>query len=755
MKEWLLTLLKTVVLPLAGTYLLGLAASLLFAWRRGSIVSRNPLLALASKPLLYTPRLGKWFLFLGYSTRMLKDKAIQHAAKIYYDLPATDPQGRLIDPTTKRDSLITAIADELEASQVAVIVGKGGAGKTTLLRRITQLGLTNALPSSLDQYVPVLVTLDNARDTPAAAVTRALEERGVMVNAEVVEAQLEAGKFLVLFDQSDVSSDEKRNQFRDILEYAQANQRSNSRFVIASRHPRGIAQDVPVFELQPLTTPYVRRLLAWFRLDQKRDEAVRAQLEYFKDSSLQPQLFSILLDSDSTVPSLSDIYRRYFQSLLPAGVDADRINGWHDAAGILARCLVLDTGRQGAGLPHEQLITCLERKRTYNDITENSLERFTRLHDLRFDNGLKLLNSFGEMGVLQRDERWRFADEKLEQYFAASYLVDYLRQRDTWPALDEWSKTAERQQAFLDILSLVRELLGQKVQAPALPPLPSLWTRYLKAEPLLPDRVRYKGQEFTRIPAGPFLMGTNTAVAGELFARFGNQYLPREALDAETEQHTVHVSDFYIARYPVTNENYKAFVNATNRPLRNRDGEVSRSYNWNVTRRSYPAGMEKYPVGMVTWEDARDYCEWFGGRLPTEAEWEKAARGTDGRHWPWGDWQEGRCNCGGSLDLVPVGHYSSDSDSFYGISDMAGNVFEWCSSLFHGYPYQADDGRENLDAEGERVVRGGSAGPWILKSRCAFRQGNRPDDFGFSIGFRVVLTDRGLSDAEVIASGDS
>ena len=754
MKEWSLTILK-IFLSALGTYALGMLALLLFAWRRGSIVSRGPLLELASKPLLYAPRLGTWFMFLGYATRVLKDKAIQRAAKIYYDLPGRNARGELIDPTGKGASLIAAIANELETSQVVLIAGKGGAGKTTLLRRITQLSLTNALPASLNQYRPVLVTLADPAATPLQSITRALEERGVMVNDEVVEAQLEAGRFLVLFDQSDVTSEEKRTQFRQILEFAQANQRSNSRFVIASRHPRAIASEVPIFELQPLTTPYVRRLLAWFRLDQKQDQAVRAQLNYFEDSSLQPQLLSVILDSNGVVLKLSEIYRRYFESLLPAGLNADRINGWHDAAGILARCTLLDTGRQGAGLPHEPLIACLEKKRSYDGIEENALERLGRLHDLNFDSTLKLLNSFSEMGVLQRNERWRFADEKLEEYFAASYLVYYLRQRDTWPALDEWTRTPERQTAFFDILHLVRELLVGPPQTSIPPALPSLWTRYLKDEPALPDRVRYKGHEFIRIPAGPFLMGTNTAVVNELFARFDKQYVPREALDAETEQHTVQVSDFYIARYPVTNEDYKAFVSATNREPRIQDDEFSRNYNWNVQRRSFPAGKEKYPIGMVTWQDARAYCEWFGGRLPTEAEWEKAARGTDGRQWPWGDWQEGRCNCGGSLDLVPVGQYSSDSDSPYGASEMAGNVFEWCSSLFHGYPYDANDGRENLDAKGSRVVRGGPAGPWILKSRCAFRQGNNPDDFGFSIGFRVVLTDQALSAAEVIPSGEA
>lgn len=749
LNEWLLTVVKY-ILPIVGALLLGLLALLLFAWRRSRFVSRGVLAALANKPLLWVPGLGRWFLFLGYQKNFLDDKSIQEVAKIFYDLPATDPRNQTIDPTTRGESVIAVIARELQTSQAVVVTGKGGAGKTTLLRRIAHLSLTKALPSSLDNYLPILVTLDDPKETPLQAIVRTLVARGLLVDGDVMEAQLEAGKFLVLFDQSEVGSEDERKQFRDIVDFANANQRSSSRFVIAARHPKSNLADVPVFELQPLTAPYIRSLLTWLKLDQARRAAVEAQLDYFTDDPLQPQLFSIVLQTQGEAPPLSAIYSRYFGSLLSGRIDPDQMNGWRDAAGILARCMMLDTGRQNTGLPHEQLMTCLARKRTYNDITEDSLERLRRLHGLNFENGLRLLNRFAEMGVLRRNERWHFADEKLEQYFAASYLVDYLDQRHAWPALDEWTKTPEQQQSFLKILSLVRELLGAGSHAKIPATMPSLWRRYLKDEPLLPARVRYKGREYIHIPAGPFLMGTKADVVHDLFGKFGNDYVPREALDAELPQHTITVSDFYISRYPVTNEEYKKFVDETNHPLRIQDDGFSHGYNWDVQQRTHPPGKEKYPVGMVTWPDARAYCEWLKVRLPTEAEWEKAARGVDGREWPWGDWQEGRCNCGGSLELVPVGNFSSGSDSPYGVSEMAGNVFEWCSSLFRGYPYRADDGRENLNVEGKRVVRGGPAGPWILKSRCAFRQGNEPGDFGFSIGFRLVLTDEALSQAEVI-----
>lgn len=751
MKELWSTILKDVLLPLLGTCLVGLAALLLYAWKRGSIVARGPLLSLASKPLLYLPPVGKRFMFLGYTTRFSKEKAIEQTGKIYFDLPAKDPLGQSIDPTMQGDSVIAALVKELQTSQVVLIVGKGGAGKTTLLRRIAQMSLNNSLPASLDGYVPVLVTLHDAKDSPLKAIVESLENRGVLASEEVVQAQLAAGKFLVLFDQSDVNGEAKRQQFRDIVDFAGRNQFSNSRFVLACRHPRAMPAGVPVIELQPLTPAYILRLLKSPKFDKNR-ESIRAQLNYFDNQSLQPQLFSIIAQPVSgPTPTLSNIYERYFRSLLPESIDADAINGWRDAGGILARCIMLDSGKRASGLSHEPLMGCLERDRTYNEITENSLERLQRLHGLKFDNGLELLNAFAAMGIIQRDEpRWRFADDKLEQYFAASYLVDYLRQRDSWPPLDQWTKSSESQEEFLKVLGLVRELLGQQPPAALLAEIPSLWKRNLKGESRYPARVRFKGREFLHIPAGSFLMGTKPAVADDLFARLADEFLSRDSLTPESPQHTVSVSDFYISRYPVTNEEYKAFVDAQNYPLQIQDDEFSRNYNWSLRDRTYPPGKQNYPAPMVSWRDAVAYCDWLGVRLPTEAEWEMAARGADGREWPWGDWQEGRCNCGGSLDILPVGQFANDGDSQYGVGDMAGNVFEWCSSLFRPYPYRADDGRENLDADGLRVVRGGAAGPSILKSRCAFRQGNKPDDYGFSIGFRVVLTDRALGEAEII-----
>jgi iron(II)-dependent oxidoreductase len=163
-----------------------------------------------------------------------------------------------------------------------------------------------------------------------------------------------------------------------------------------------------------------------------------------------------------------------------------------------------------------------------------------------------------------------------------------------------------------------------------------------------------------KIPEGQFLMGTDY----------------QRADDQDKPQHKVALPEYFIDKYPVTNAQYAKFVVATGyrSPLHWKNGKI-------------PQGELLRPVTMVAWDDAAAYAKWAGKRLPTEAEWEKAARGTDGRRWPWGDSMEPErlntyYNVGSTTD---VNRYPNGA-SPYGVMDMSGNVSEWTADDFEPYP---------------------------------------------------------------------
>ncbi|MGH7852719.1 MAG: formylglycine-generating enzyme family protein [Candidatus Binatia bacterium] len=199
-----------------------------------------------------------------------------------------------------------------------------------------------------------------------------------------------------------------------------------------------------------------------------------------------------------------------------------------------------------------------------------------------------------------------------------------------------------------------------------------------------------------RVPAGPFLMGSDNGP------------------DDERPQHKVNLSEFFIDRNKVTNDQFAVFLNAAG--PRGPRGENYYDVDDNdsrVHRRDgrwlANAGHENHPVVEASWPGALAYCNWAGKRLPTEAEWEKAARGTDARKFPWGNEAPDRSRAhfgGGWNDLRPVGSFPKGA-SPYGALDMAGNGWEWVSSLYRPYPYDAGDGREDLTGGQVRGTRGG------------------------------------------------
>ena len=241
--------------------------------------------------------------------------------------------------------------------------------------------------------------------------------------------------------------------------------------------------------------------------------------------------------------------------------------------------------------------------------------------------------------------------------------------------------------------------------------------------------------ELVRIPSGPFLMGTSDGKIRLLRVLF--EWAKGLSFDTEQPQHEIHLPTYQIGRHPISYAQYAAFIQATARDA---------PHTWPGGR--VPGDRTDHPVTDVTWHDAQAYVAWLRQRtgqqyrLPTEAEWEKAARGPDARIWPWGSQppDQNRCNFDRQAgDTMPAGRHSPQGDSPYGCADMAGNVWEWCQSLYKPYPYQAGDGREDLQADGRRVLRGGSFIGSQRSIRCTLRSWDLPGDRDGNVGFRVMV----------------
>jgi formylglycine-generating enzyme required for sulfatase activity len=297
-----------------------------------------------------------------------------------------------------------------------------------------------------------------------------------------------------------------------------------------------------------------------------------------------------------------------------------------------------------------------------------------------------------------------------------------------------WSDIARRIRTDRDLLGEARKRLLE-------PPL-AIWEKYDKAAILAKIRAcnilecgqlakeetyywkpPYGEPEWVTIPAGEFWMGGKGLYDGKPI-------------------HKLALPEYQIARVPVTNAQYVLYV---------QDVKAKPPEHWRGG--SVPSGLENHPVVDVSWKEALAYCNWLSEKiekqvcLPSEAEWEKAARGDkDKRLYPWGPWRYLHCNSSGlGLDnTTPVGLFLSGA-SPYGLLDMSGNVMEWTRTIWadkFGYPYQIEDGRENLQVRSPHVIRGGSFHDGEDSVRCAYR-GWSPGYGDSRGGFRVMVVSTG------------
>ncbi|MBE2224466.1 MAG: SUMF1/EgtB/PvdO family nonheme iron enzyme [Anaerolineae bacterium] len=214
------------------------------------------------------------------------------------------------------------------------------------------------------------------------------------------------------------------------------------------------------------------------------------------------------------------------------------------------------------------------------------------------------------------------------------------------------------------------------------------------------------GKEMVRVPAGIFLYGE--------------------------DKWSMHLDEFWIDKTLVTNADYKRFIDANpNYRVPFVDADWAKPYNWNKQYRTFRHEMTDHPVVLVSWHDAQAYAKWAEADLPSEQQWEKAARGTDGRIYPWGyedwHWQDKHCNTSesGIDETTPVGQFSPRGESPYGCLDMSGNVWEWTDSLALHNKY-------------ERVIRGGSFLDSLLAVECHSQWSSNVNFCEKNIGFRTI-----------------
>ncbi len=226
------------------------------------------------------------------------------------------------------------------------------------------------------------------------------------------------------------------------------------------------------------------------------------------------------------------------------------------------------------------------------------------------------------------------------------------------------------------------------------------------------------------VPPGEFIMGANPDQLAQIADKVGGMV---KYIENATPRRKVNLPGYYIDKYEVTNDDYKKFVEATKHTL---------PEHWEGG--NIPAGKGKHPVVFVTMEDAKAYAKWVGKRLPTEAEWEKAARGTDGRIFPWGNkYKRKRANTDEARkgSTTAVGTFEKGK-SPYGVYDMAGNVWEWTSDNY--LPYPGSKHEDEFFGKERYVIRGGSFMDFKNDALSIVRSKFTPQTNDENVGFRCV-----------------
>ncbi|MCB9436789.1 MAG: SUMF1/EgtB/PvdO family nonheme iron enzyme [Anaerolineales bacterium] len=332
-------------------------------------------------------------------------------------------------------------------------------------------------------------------------------------------------------------------------------------------------------------------------------------------------------------------------------------------------------------------------------------------------------------------QRIKAEEEERRRREVADYLYGFIRQ------MVKYKRPAtEINKAFAEVWAVYPDYDpdGLKPKAPPTKPAPTLADANAAVQNIIGAPF-----EWCEVPAGPFLMGSD-------------RKKDEAARDREPDLHEVTLPTFWIAKYPITYSQFQTFVEANDGIKDDRwwQGLAAGTEERKLAQPSWE--IAKHPRETVSWYEAMAFCRWLshrlGGeyaidkvaewavRLPIEAEWEKAARGTDGRIYPWGDtFDKAKCNtnASGIGKTTPVDQYPQGA-SPYGVLDMSGNVWEWCLSEWTD-PYEHHLSQEiNISNTSSRVLRGGSWPSYDNRARAARRGFNLPGLRNHDLGGRVV-----------------
>lgn len=248
--------------------------------------------------------------------------------------------------------------------------------------------------------------------------------------------------------------------------------------------------------------------------------------------------------------------------------------------------------------------------------------------------------------------------------------------------------------------------------------------------------------EWIEIPSGEFVMGSTEEEIEDFYqeSKLRSSMLELPAFEAETPQHKVYLSAYQISRNEITNAQYRVFIEQTKRP-------EPRGYKGEDVWGDPILNADNQPVVGVTWFDAYAFAHWVGGNLPTEAQWERAARGIDGLTYPWGNFPPTRktANFARHLNQPSATGQFLDGASAEGVNDLAGNVWEWCLDRYSPNFYRETSPRNPVNFRHkniltDRVIRGGSWDYGRVFLRSALRFKLYPLDSTNNIGFRIVRT---------------